>query len=53
MGDRCLGHDAVAEVAVIGEPDEDLGERIAAFRGRSVTLVGKAIVAGLPMTRGD
>ena len=26
-----LEHDAVAEVAVIGEPDEDLGERITAF----------------------
>ncbi|MGH2700280.1 MAG: acyl-CoA synthetase [Actinomycetota bacterium] len=26
-----LEHDAVAEVAVIGEPDADLGERIAAF----------------------
>jgi malonyl-CoA/methylmalonyl-CoA synthetase len=26
-----LEHEAVAEVAVIGEPDEDLGERIAAF----------------------
>jgi malonyl-CoA/methylmalonyl-CoA synthetase len=26
-----LEHDAVAEVAVIGEPDEDLGERIVAF----------------------
>lgn len=26
-----LEHDAVVEVAVIGEPDEDLGERIAAF----------------------
>jgi malonyl-CoA/methylmalonyl-CoA synthetase len=26
-----LEHDAVAEVAVVGEPDEDLGERIVAF----------------------
>jgi malonyl-CoA/methylmalonyl-CoA synthetase len=26
-----LEHEAVAEVAVIGEPDEDLGERIVAF----------------------
>ena len=26
-----LGHDAVAEVAVVGKPDEDLGERIVAF----------------------
>ena len=33
-----LEHDAVAEVAVIGEPDEDLGERIAAF----VVLAGEA-----------
>lgn len=33
-----LEHDAVAEVAVIGEPDEDLGERIAAF----VVLRGEA-----------
>jgi malonyl-CoA/methylmalonyl-CoA synthetase len=34
-----LEHEAVAEVAVIGEPDEDLGERIAAF----VVLRGGAL----------
>jgi len=30
---------------------DDSGRRIAAFRGRSVTLVGKPVVAGLPCTR--
>ncbi len=41
-----LEHDAVAEVAVIGEPDEDLGERIAAF----VVLRGDAQCSSQELT---
>ena len=41
-----LEHDAVAEVAVIGEPDEDLGERIAAF----VVLRGNAQCSSQELT---
>jgi malonyl-CoA/methylmalonyl-CoA synthetase len=41
-----LEHDAVAEVAVVGEPDEDLGERIAAF----VVLRGDAQCSSQELT---
>ncbi len=41
-----LEHDAVAEVAVVGEPDEDLGERIVAF----VVLRGDAKCSSQELT---
>jgi acyl-CoA synthetase (AMP-forming)/AMP-acid ligase II len=43
--DSLLGHPAVAEVAVTGEPDDDLGERIVAWVVRADSVTAEELVA--------
>jgi acyl-CoA synthetase (AMP-forming)/AMP-acid ligase II len=45
-----LAHPAVAEAAVTGEPDDDLGERIVAWVVRSGAVEAEALVSHVAMT---